>query len=118
LVGLSSPFCKNILIYRTGKSGAYFSHPAAAEGRCAIVTNVWRRDAVDAGVPKDEGCCLRTCEVVWSRRLEVGVKLRIDPDGSSAVTVSTKPDHRGEHEVAVKTIARGMPGDLGCIRGD
>jgi hypothetical protein len=28
-------------------------------------------------------------------------------------TVTIKPDRRGEHEVTVKTIARGMPGDSG-----
>src|SRR5258707_10227669 len=29
------------------------------------------------------------------------------------MTVANKPGHRGEHEVAVKAIARGMPGDPG-----
>src|SRR5437016_4872979 len=33
-------------------------------------------------------------------------------------TVATKPGHRGEHEVSRKTIARGMPGDFRCDRGD
>src|SRR6478752_9051978 len=33
-------------------------------------------------------------------------------------TVSNKPGHRGEREVSRKTIARGMPGDLRCDRGD
>src|SRR6266540_1249761 len=33
-------------------------------------------------------------------------------------TVSNKPGHRGEHEVSRKTIARGMPGDFRCDRGD
>src|SRR6476469_4716932 len=33
-------------------------------------------------------------------------------------TVSTKPGHRGEREVSRKTIARGMPGDFRCDRGD
>ena len=28
-------------------------------------------------------------------------------------TVTTKPDHRGEHDISRKTIARGMPDDLG-----
>src|SRR5256885_11069621 len=31
---------------------------------------------------------------------------------------SNKPGHRGEHEVSRKTIARGMPGDFRCDRGD
>jgi hypothetical protein len=29
------------------------------------------------------------------------------------MTVTNKPDHRGDHEVSRKTIARGMPGDSG-----
>src|ERR1700687_958918 len=33
-------------------------------------------------------------------------------------TVSNKPGHRGEREVRRKTIARGMPGDFRCDRGD
>src|SRR5712675_3163758 len=34
------------------------------------------------------------------------------------MTVSNKPGHRGEREVSCKTIARGMPGDFRCDRGD
>ena len=34
------------------------------------------------------------------------------------MTVSNKPGHRGEHEVSRKPIARGMPGDFRCDRGD
>src|SRR5438093_5920427 len=33
-------------------------------------------------------------------------------------TVSNKPGHRGEREVSRKTIARGVPGDFRCDRGD
>src|SRR5260221_12120332 len=33
-------------------------------------------------------------------------------------TVPTKPGHRGEREISRKTIARGMPGDFRCDRGD
>src|SRR5436190_13109667 len=33
-------------------------------------------------------------------------------------TVSNKPGHREEHEEYRKTIARGMPGDFRCDRGD
>ena len=34
------------------------------------------------------------------------------------MTVSNKPGHREEHEVSRKTIARAMPGDFRCDRGD
>src|SRR5258707_9772551 len=33
-------------------------------------------------------------------------------------TVANKPGHRGEREVSRKTIARGMPGNFRCDRGD
>src|SRR5205814_10339384 len=36
----------------------------------------------------------------------------------SQATVSNKPGHREEHEGNRKTIARGMPGDFRCDRGD
>jgi hypothetical protein len=34
-------------------------------------------------------------------------------EATPLATVTNKPDRRGEHEVTVKTIARGMPGDPG-----
>jgi hypothetical protein len=75
------------------------------KGRLAIVTNAGR-DAVDVDAPLTNGA-EADGEVVWSRRLEVGVKLaEVDPP----MTVSIKSDHRGEHEVNVKTIVQ-----EGCI---
>ena len=60
-------------------------------------------------------CCGRTAreadgEVVWFWRLDAGVKL---VRGISLATVTTKPDHREDHEGNRKTIARGMPGVSG-----
>ena len=49
-------------------------------------------------------------EVVWFWRLDAGVKLT---EAISQATVTTKPDHRGDHVISRKTIARGMPDDLG-----
>jgi hypothetical protein len=50
---------------------------------------------------------------------------RSDAPGSASslreeaqATVSNKRGHRGEREVSRKTIARGMPGDFRCDRGD
>jgi hypothetical protein len=37
---------------------------------------------------------------------------------AAQATVSNKHGHRGEREVSRKTIARGMPGDFRCDRGD
>src|SRR6202022_4718897 len=61
IICLSSPLCKNILIFRRPKSLLYFPPSRSPEGRFAIVTNVGR-DAVDAGDAKDEGGCLRRAE--------------------------------------------------------
>ena len=36
----SSPFVKNILIFRNGKSVYIFGHPVPQEGRFAVVTDV------------------------------------------------------------------------------
>jgi hypothetical protein len=46
-------------------------------------------------------------EVVWSWRPDAGVKLA---EATSLMTVTTKPDHREDHVISRKTIARGMPG--------
>jgi hypothetical protein len=54
-------------------------------------------------------------EVMWSRRLEVGVKLA---DASPPMTVSRKPDHRGEHEVVSKPLRAGTLGESGWTCGD
>jgi hypothetical protein len=57
-------------------------------------------------------------EVVWSRRLDAGVKpAEAKPAQPGAgkpyplATVTNKPDHRGEHEVSRKTI---VCGNAGC----
>jgi hypothetical protein len=34
------------------------------------------------------------------------------------MTVTRRIRRRGEHGISVKTIARGMPGDFRCDRGD
>jgi hypothetical protein len=50
---LSSPFCKNILIYRN-KNQSYIYSCSAPRGALAIVTDVGQ-DAVDADGAEDEG---------------------------------------------------------------
>ena len=49
-------------------------------------------------------------EVVWSWRRDPGVKLC---GKSHMATVAKEAAHRGEHEAAVKTIARGKPVSFG-----
>jgi hypothetical protein len=51
---MSSPFRKNILIFRIRKSLVYFRHPVPHEGRFAIVTDAgW--GAVDVDAPITNG---------------------------------------------------------------
>ena len=52
---VSSPVCKNILIFRKRKSDLYRLRPVPQKGRLAIVTDAGR-DAVDAGSAGDELC--------------------------------------------------------------
>jgi hypothetical protein len=70
-------------------SAAVSSHA----GALAIVTNAGR-DAVDA-VARLTKRADADDEVVWFWRLDAGVKL---VRGISLMTVTTKPDHREEHE--------------------
>ena len=61
---MSSPFRKNIPIFRNNKSLVYFCHPVPLEGRFAIVTDAGQ-DAVDADAPITNGT-EADGEVVWS----------------------------------------------------
>ena len=68
--GLSSPFCKNILIFRSGKSVYIFSHPALTRGALRGRHGRWVRDAVDATVSAHASVRANDTEadgeVVWS----------------------------------------------------
>jgi hypothetical protein len=81
------------------------------EGRVAIVTFAGRA-AVDASGAIDEGAFLADGQVVWSWLPDAGVKF-LGSESFSGMTVAKKPGHRGGLEAAVKTIARGVPGDSG-----
>jgi len=61
---LSSPFCKNILIFRTPNQFYIPRRLVPSEGRFAIVTDAGR-DAVDADAPITNGA-EADGEVVWS----------------------------------------------------
>jgi hypothetical protein len=65
---------------------------------------------VDAGGAGDESaCCGRRSRVVLTPRRWRQVGGKVIPQA----TVANKPGHRGEHEAADKTIARGMSGETG-----
>jgi hypothetical protein len=102
----SSPASKNILFFRIRKSP--YIHPVPpTEGCFANVTNAgW--DAVDVDGALDESGCRRTAKTCGPDASTPASSLQF-----SQATVATKPDHRGEHGAAVKTIARGVPGDAG-----
>ena len=64
---------------------------------------------MDAGGAKDERADLRTAKSCGSDASTPASSLQED----ARMTVTNKPDRRGEHEVSRKTIARGMPGVSG-----
>jgi hypothetical protein len=128
---VSSPFCKNILLFRRRKSPHNHRRPVPHEGRFAIVTNAGR-DAVDAaasGVPLgSQGGLLSVSETRHARRTTLTRTAKAcGPDASTpassraevlrarpgernhirAATVTRKPDHRGERAISRKAIAWG-----------
>jgi hypothetical protein len=108
LPALSSPLRKNILFFRNANHRYIRSRPVPTEGRYAIVTFAGR-DAVDADAPITNGvdADVRSRVVLTPRRwCQVCEKERSRRWPKS-------PEHRGDHGVAVKTIAWGMPGDSG-----
>ncbi len=72
------------------------------------------RDAMDAAARETSAACWRTAKSCRSGAPMLASSLREE----AQATVSNKPGHRGEREVSRKTIARGMPGDFRCDRGD
>ncbi len=81
------------------------------EGRFAIVTKRWERDAVDASCRKTNGS-FAYGKTVWSWRPDAGVKsammLRIMP-----MMGARKPGPQGELGISRKATAQGMPD---CLR--
>ncbi len=85
--------------------------PASPGGALGQSSPNVRRDAVAAGVPKDERL-FADGEVVWSWRPDAGVKfatmLRI-----TRMMGARKPVPRGERDISRKATAQGMPD---CLR--
>jgi hypothetical protein len=106
------------------------SHPASAEGRIAIVTDVRKRDAVDvrelsalvaptkAFSRTAKSCGPDTPTLVSS--LQDGDVGPIGPDTprTGRRWRLSSPALQGEREAAVKTIAQGMPDCSGLACGD
>ena len=86
-----------------------------AEGRIAIVTARWAREAMDAVVSgvatmPDENAAAYG-EIVWSWRRDPGATLAgVFP----LTTGARKAASPGRARISRKTIARGKPGCLGC----
>src|SRR5258706_3393027 len=117
---MSSPEIKNIPLLPSGKS-ALGLPPSRAHKRGASRSSRTlgagcggrgsvRRAQMRAG----RMTLMRTAKSCRSDAPMLASSLR---EGAQA-TVSNKPGHRGEREVSRKTIARGMPGDFRCDRGD
>jgi hypothetical protein len=79
-----------------------FAVPPPLEGRFAIVTDVgggmrWTQALLLTRALAADG------EVVWSWRLDAGVKL---VEAIPSATETKKPDLRGEHEISRKPLRR------------
>jgi hypothetical protein len=84
-------------------------HPAPHRGALRNVTNA-ERGAMDADAPIDDSAPMRTAKACGPDASVVGVKSAVK---TPPMTVSKKPDRRGEHVISLKTIAQGMPD---CLR--
>jgi hypothetical protein len=71
----------------------------------------WVRDAMDALAAQDERRLRRTAKSCGPDAPTLASSFA----GSfpAQATVAKKPGHRGEHEVTVKTVAQGRPGETG-----
>ena len=107
---LSSPFAKNILIFRSRESLHIFAVPS-------------HRGAARDRHGRGAGCGGRVGAL--DEQLRMRTAKSCGPDAStpasspgetrfSRVTVTRKPDRRGEYDISRKTIARGMPGVSRC----
>ena len=114
-----APYSKIFLLSRlTQISSLIRTVPCPTRGALRTSRNAGR-DAVDAAASGEQEragrmMLTRTAKSCGSDAPMLASSLREE----AQATVSNKPGHRGEHEVSRKTIARGMPGDFRCDRGD
>jgi hypothetical protein len=109
---LSSPFCKNILVFVRPKSPAYSPPSRLTQRGVSRSSRTLVRDAVDAGGACDERRRRgRPNRVVLTPRRRRQALRKMTPQA----TVTRKPDRRGDHVYAVKTTAWGMPGCYGDL---
>ena len=110
VIGLSSPFCKNIRIFRTRKSPYIQRRPVPQRGGSRSSRTRDRMRWTQAA-PKTRALFLRTAK---SCGPDASTLASSSWEASfSGVTAARKPDRRGEYDISRKTTARGMPGDSG-----
>jgi hypothetical protein len=112
-----APFAK-IFCFAPDPNHFHNSRRPVPQRGVAHVTNAGR-DAVDAAASGEQWragrmMLKRTAKSCGSDAPGLASSLREE----AQATMTTKPGHRGEHEISRKTIARGMPGDFRCDRGD
>jgi hypothetical protein len=113
-MSLSSPFRKNIPVRDLPKSLLYPSPSRPDKRGVRVVTNVgcgmrWTRQRQARLISRGRMMLMRTAKSCGPDAPTLASSLR---DFSQA-TVARKPGHRGERDISVKTIARGMPGVSG-----
>ena len=111
---MSSSARKNSL-YISENQNYNFAVSRPPEGRIAIVTTRWARDAMDAARHRRMAVARRSLQAKpgllrTAKSCGPGAAmLALSLAGSfRKVTVTTSPLHRGEHEVSRKAVAQGM----------
>jgi hypothetical protein len=107
----SSPRIKNIPLFRIANQCHNPLRSGPIEGRIAIVTARWIRNAMDAVASGGlrlvgRNVLQRTAKSCGPGAATLASSRVVSP---TPATVARKAAHRGEHEAAVKTIARGKP---------
>ena len=83
----------------TPKSKLYRLHPVPKRGALRDRHERWVRDAVDAMAHKTNAP-LADGEIVWSWHLDADAKLARMLSLSAPMTVTRKPDRRGERDIS------------------
>jgi hypothetical protein len=112
---LSSPFCKNISLFPKPKSAVDL--PLSRLGERGVSRSSTKRGAGcdgrrqrQARVSVLDEALVAYGEVVWSWRLDPGVKFA---KTVSQAMVARTADHQGERAISRKTMAQGVPGVSG-----
>jgi hypothetical protein len=115
-VCLSSPFCKNILVFRIPKSPLYLRRPGPDKRGVSRSSRTLGAGCDGRNWRLRRERLIADGEVVWSRRLEVGVKPAEILFAGDGVKKARSPGRARSSQL--KPSRAGMSGNSGGPRGD